>query len=255
MINLKYIALLSDTLLGGAKKIKPKKKPSKKTMKKKHRKIKYDSSSSSESSSSSSDSTIYRTKKDKEKEIIFVPVETQYYMQNNNLTPVKLNPTDSITFLGMLDNNTPYQCNPEYYVNKESFFTSDEILCFEIIIAYYMDNYNQRKVIDVPFIGLSAKFPGYMFYVKSYMWDYTTNKGVFSVIVYKIPNIPRDLFITACRTPMWLQYYQYYIVNLSRYFNPREYTLISNFNSMYNMNQLILDSERNMYGRIMINYR
>ena len=124
MINLKYIALLSDTLLGGGKKIKAKKKPIKKTMKKKHRKIKYDSSSS-DSSSSSSDSTIYRTKKDKEKEIIFVPVETQpsnYYVQNNNLTPVKLNPSDNITFLGMLNNNTPYQCNPEYYVNKESFF-------------------------------------------------------------------------------------------------------------------------------------
>ena len=171
------------------------------------------------------------------------------------MTPVKLNPSDNITFLGMLDNNTSYQCNPEYYVNKESFFTSDEILCFEIIIAYYVDNYNQRKVIDVPFIGLSAKFPGYMFYVKSYMWDYTTNKGVFSIIIYKLPNIPRDLFIVACRTPMWLQYYQYYIVNLSRYFNPREYALISNFNATYNMNQLILDSERNMYGRIMINYR
>ena len=49
MINLKYIALLSDSLLGGAKKTKTKtktkKKPSKKTMKKKHRKIKYESSS------------------------------------------------------------------------------------------------------------------------------------------------------------------------------------------------------------------
>lgn len=168
------------------------------------------------------------------------------------MTPVKLNPNDDIPYLGMFDNNKPYQCNPENYINTEIILTSDEILCFEIIIAYFVNNYNQRDCINIPYLGLSRKFPGYMFYVKSYMWDTYKKTGIYTLIIYKMPNVPKEVLVKAFRTPMWIQYYSYYITSYSNYFSDYSRESIYSFNRMYNIEEMMIESERQQSGRINI---
>ena len=111
-----------------------------------------------------------------------------------------------------------------------------------------------RMAMGVPFLGISLKFPNYMFHVMSYKWDQYRNTGMWGLMIYKMPNIPEELLMKAFRTKMWLQYYQSYIMN-SQNFTEEQRMINMQFNQKINIENLIDQSNKYTIGyKISIRY-
>jgi hypothetical protein len=158
---------------------------------------------------------------------------------NNNIF------NDDSNYIGsdhIIKNNT--MCNPEDKLNKYLLLSSLEILCYEIIIPFYEDMNGNRKALGIPYLGLSLKFPNYMFHVMSYKWDQYRNTGIWGMIIYKLPNVPEELLMKSFRTKMWMQYYSSYIIN-SQNFTEEQRIINIQFNQKINFENLL--NETNKY--------
>jgi hypothetical protein len=175
-------------------------------------------------------------------------------------------PTNNNPFIGVPKNqdyNAPYQyssdslseqnmCNPEYFLNKVAKLTSEQILCFQIIIPYYKDAHGGKKHIDIPFIGISLKFPNYLFYVKGYTFNTMRKTGIYELIIYKMPNIPQNILLGAIQTPMWIEYYSSFIRHINVVSDDKIEDIL-NFNQLINFEHLVQSAPRTS-NYISINY-
>jgi hypothetical protein len=147
-----------------------------------------------------------------------------------------------------------YSCDPEDYVNRVSRLTSEQILCFEIIIGYYKNAHGHKNVIGIPFVGISLKFPNYLFYVKSYEYNVIRLTGIYELIVYRMPLIPQKLLIQAINTPMWVQYYDSFYKHTNILNNLQQVTL-SEFNEILGLENLMANLDSSIStNKITINY-
>jgi hypothetical protein len=250
------------------------------------KKKKYSSSSSSSSSESDEQDMYYTMKTNKIK-----PMLPMVYNNSNNLLQYNSNPISNFLAINVgLDpnsyslfvgknnsnnnisnitnisnlpygiNNLPnnllaaYSCDPEDYVGRVSRLTSEQILCFEIIIGYYKNTSGHKKVIEIPFIGVSLKFPNYLFYVKSYAYNAVRSTGIYELIVYRMPIISQKLLIQAINTPMWIQYYNSFFKHTNILNHSQQVNLIE-FNEIIQLDILMSNLGSNIHNnKITINY-
>jgi hypothetical protein len=157
-------------------------------------------------------------------------------------------------FIGMRqDPNNPKNLNnpknPKNF-NKLLYLTTEEILFYEIIIPYYKDNLGVTNAIDIPFLGISLKFPNYMFDVESYRFDNTRDTGIFGLTIYKIQNIPQQILDRAFQTSMWLQYYHSFTSKI-HYFK-YEKNAVNKFIQNNNLVTLMVDANQITKDKIKI---
>ena len=174
----------------------------------------------------------------------------------NNINPNFTNITNLPYGITNLPNKliAAYSCDPEDYVSRVSRLTSEQILCFEIIIGYYQNAHGQKNVIGIPFVGVSLKFPNYLFYVKSYEFNALRSTGIYELIVYRMPIIPQKLLIQAINTPMWVQYYHSFFRH-TNLLNHQEQVNLIEFNEVMQLDNLMSNLDYNIpNNKITINY-
>jgi hypothetical protein len=171
------------------------------------------------------------------------------------------NNTNNNVFIGNSSNtikfnnqyiHSNYNCNPEEHLNKVLYLTADQIYCFRIIIAYYINNNGHKNAIGIPYLGISLKFPNYMFYIASYKFDSKKNIGIYELIIYKMPHISYEILNKALSTHMWIQYYDSFIRHMN-YITENQRITIMNFNQKINYERLI-SLYNNVNHTIDINY-
>ena len=147
-------------------------------------------------------------------------------------------------------------------LGRNIFLTSNEISNYEIIVPRYIDIHKNKKTINIPFIGFSCKYYNYIYHIKSYMWDVYRNIGLWQITIYKLEDLPLEIFITNFKNIVWFRYVLFYFEHLEKITNKKiaknRFTkLFDNFANVSNMMDdefdRILENTLNIPEKIIIN--